>query len=180
MKMRWVEFGQVVGTVFVSVVGAGALLLPFAKWMGALFAKTYVERVKHGLQQETESYRTKLRKSEFLFQKEFEAASEFMELRRRLMPRRRHPEMEWEEACDDFAAKLDDVEVELERYLSTHGAALHDEVLAMMQSAVYDAEDGKFEDVEFGPGRSIAERILYTLEKVEQELRQAVRSQSTT
>lgn len=132
------------------------------------------------MQQETERYRTKLKKSEFLFQKEFEATSEFMELRRRLMPRKRHPDMEWDEACDAFAAKLDDVEVELEGYLSAHGAALQDEVLELMRSAVYDAEDGKFEYVEFGPGRTIAKRILNTLEKVEQELRQAVRSQSTT
>ena len=76
--MGWAEVGQVLGTVFVSVAGAGAILLPFAKWIGALFAKTYVERVKQGLEQDTESHRTKLRKSEFLFQKEFEAASEFM------------------------------------------------------------------------------------------------------
>ena len=178
--MDWVEVGQVVGTVFVSVAGAGAIFLPFAKWIGALFAKTYVERVKHGLQQETESHRTRLRKSEFLFQKEFEAASEFMELRRQLMPRMRHPDMEWEEACDDFAARLDDVEVELRTYLSAHGAALPDKILEMIQSAVYDAEYGKFENVEFGPGRSIAERILKTLEEVEGGLRQAVRSQSTT
>ena len=88
--------------------------------------------------------------------------------------------MEWDEACRDFAGRLDSVEEELEAYLSAHGAALQDEVLAMTQSAVYEAGDGKFEDVDFGPVKSIAERILNTLEKVEAELRQAVQSQSAT
>lgn len=178
--MDWVEFGQVLGTVFASVAGAGVILLAFTKWIGALFAKTYVERVKQELEQETESHRTNLRKSEFLFQKEFEAASEFMDLRRRLLPRMRYPDMDWDEAYEEFASRLDEVEVALERYLSGHGAALQDDVLAMMDSAVSDAEAGKLEDPEFGPARSIAKRILKTLEDVEGALRQAVRSQSTT
>ena len=178
--MDWGEFGQILVTVLVSVAGGGAVLVALSKWIAALSAKTYVERVKHGLRQETESYRTKLRKSEFLCQKEFEAASEFMELRRRLMPRMRHPDMDWGEVYEDFAAKFDDVEVALERYLSAHGASLPDDLLEMIQSAFYEAEAGKFEDAEFGPGRSIAERILKTLEKVEGELRRAVRAQSST
>ena len=178
--MDWVEFGQILVTVLVSAACGGVVLLPFFKWIGAVFAKTYVERVKHGLQQETESYRTKLRKSEFLFQKEFEAVSEFMELRRRSMPGMRYPDMDWGDVYDDFAAKLDKVEVDLKGYLSTHGASLPDDVLDMLQSALYEAEAGKFEAEEFGSGRCIAERILKTLEKVEGELRLAVRAQSST
>ena len=57
-----------------------------------------------------ESYKTKLRKSEFLFQKEFEAASEFLSLRRRLIPRYRFREMEWADACEDFALDFGKVE----------------------------------------------------------------------
>ena len=43
-----------------------------------MFADRYVEQLKPEIQQEIESYKTKLKKSEFLFQKELEAASQFI------------------------------------------------------------------------------------------------------
>src|ERR1700760_2789274 len=70
-----------------------------------------------------ERYKTKLRKSEFLFQKEFEAASEFLSLRRRLMPRYRFREMDWGDVCEDFALDFEKVEKALTAYMATHGAS---------------------------------------------------------
>ena len=178
--MGWVEFGQVVGTVLVSAGAAGGLIVGVSKWMAGLMAKTYVEQVKHELRQETESYRTKLRKSEFLFEKEFGAASEFIDLRRRVWPRLRYPDEEWGEAVDQFGRNLEQVEQEIGRYLSAHGAALQGPVLQMVREALSQAEYGKFEFDEFGPARSIAERVLDGLEKIEAELLRAVWAQSST
>jgi glutathione S-transferase len=71
-----------------------------------------VEKLKHEIQQELETHKTRLRKSEFLFQKEFEAASAlaFMALRRSLILKYRFPEMDWHDACEDFAGDFDKVE----------------------------------------------------------------------
>lgn len=168
--MDWVEFGQAVGTVLMSLGAAGGLLVGSAKWIGGLMAKTYVEQVKHDLRRETESYRTRLRKSEFLFEKEFEAASAFIDMRRRLWPRMRHPEEDWGEAVGQFGKRLEEVEDEMRRYLSGHGAALQEPVLEMVREALNQAEYGKFEFDEFGPARSIAERVLDGLKEIEAEL----------
>ena len=174
------EIGQVAATVVVSVASGGGLVLWLSKWIGELLANRYVERVKHELQQEMESYRTKLKKSEFLFQKEFEAASEFIQLRRRLWPRMRHPDEEWDEAVTEFGRNLEKVEEEVGRYLSTHGAALQERVLEMVRKTVDEAEYGKFEWEESGPSRRIAEGILDRLKEIEDELRSAVWAQSST
>ena len=174
------ELGQFLMTILVSVGAAGGLIVGVSKWIAELMAKTYVEQVKHELRQETESYRTKLRKSEFLFEKEFEAASEFISLRRRLWPRMQHPEEEWDEAVDQFGHNLEQVEQEIGQYLSAHGAALQDPVLQLVHDALNQAEYGKFEFDEHGQARNIAERVLDGLKKIEAELRRAVWDQSST
>ena len=178
--MSLIELGQYVAAVMLSVVGGGGIVLGFSKWIGELLANRYVERVKHELQQEIESYRTKLKKSEFLFQKEFEAASEFSNLRLRLLPRMHHPDEQWSEAVDRFGRDLESVEVEIARFLSAHGAALQGPVLDLVRKVHIEAEYGKFEFDEFGPARSIAQRVLDQLEGIETELRSAVWSQSST
>lgn len=178
--MDWSELGHMLVTVFVSVGAAGGLLVGSAKWIAELMAKTYVEQVKHDLRQETESYRAKLRKSEFLFEKEFEAASAFIDLRRRLWPRMRYPDEEWGEAVAQFGGRLEQVEEEIGRYLSAHGAALQEPVLEMVREALNQAEYGKFEFDEIGPTRDIAERVLNGLKAIEAELVRNVWGQSST
>lgn len=178
--MGWVEAGQVVVAAVVSMAGGGGLVLLLSKWIGELLANRYVERVKHELQQDIESYRTKLKKSEFLFQKEFEAASEFIDLRRRLWPRMLRPDEEWDEAVNHFGRNLEKVEEEIGRYLSAHGAALQGPVLEMVRDVLQKAEYGKFEFDEDGPAWRIAEEILECLKQIEVQLCSAVWAQSST
>ena len=178
--MDWVEVGQIATAVMLSALSGGGIILGCSKWIGELFANRYVEKVKHELQQEIESYRTKLKKSEFLFQKEFEAASEFSHLRLRLEPRIQHPDEDWDEALDRFGQDLERVEGEITRYLAAHGAALQEPVLAMVRKVLIEAEHGKFEYYPFGPAQSIAKRVLDLMERIETELRSAVWSQSST
>ena len=99
------------------------MLRQFANWIGKAVAEVYIEKMKHEIHQEIESYKMKLKKSEFLFQKEFEATSQFISLHRRLLPKY-WPDMDWEAVCEEFAGKLPEVEQELEQFIATHGAAL--------------------------------------------------------
>jgi hypothetical protein len=128
-----------------------------------------------------ESRKTELKKSEFLFQKQFEAASQFMALRRGLMPAYRFREMEWADACDDFASRFDTVEHELADYLSIHGVALPKETLDKLTNAIERASAGKFEvqgDQVSRKGSDEADVVMKRLEEIEAELRQAVWKQS--
>jgi hypothetical protein len=113
---------------------------------------------------------TRLKNSEFLFQKELEAVSQFMALRRRIMPSYRFPEMEWHDACEDFAGRFERAEKEIREFISKHGAAL-------------DPTGGKFE-VRVGEvseeGIKIAEEVMNGLEKLEGQLQQSVRNKAGT
>lgn len=170
-------------TIIVSLGGGGAIVLGLSNYIGKLLADRYVERLKHEIQQEIESYKTKLRKSEFLFQKEFEAASQFVSLRRGLLPSYWFPEMDWHDACEEFARDFAKVEKELERYLATHGAALSQKALDCLSSAIAQAASGQFEASPDGVSRQgidVADKVMKELEGVEKELRDAVWVQSST
>ena len=177
--MNWGEVGAIAATFIVSLGGGGAIVLGLSNRIGRILGDRYVEKLKHEIQQEIESYKTKLRKSEFLFQKEFEAASQFMSVYRGLRPDYRVPNMEWDDACEDFARKFDEVEEELERYRATHGAALQRDTLNRLSSAITKASWGKVE-VEVDEGIKLAGQVMEELGKVEEELHEAVWSQSST
>ena len=158
--------------------------MALSNWIGKLLAKRYVEKLKQEIHQEIESYKTKLKKSEFLFKEEFEATSQFISLHRSILPTYRHPDMEWGEACEDFASNFADVEEKLERYLAAHGAALIQPVLNRLTNAITKCSVGKFEVRQFDDvstkGIEIAEEVMRELEVVENELRDGLRSQSST
>ena len=181
--MNWQDLTAIALTFVVSLGGGGAIVLGLANWIGKILANKYVEKLKQEIQEELETHKTRLRKSEFLFQKEFEAASAFIPLRLRLQPRYRFPEMEWHDACEDFAQNFEGVEKALDAYLATHGAALQKETLQRLSSAKTKASWGRFEVTNGDVSREAiryAEEIMESLEEIENELYQAVWSQSGT
>ena len=182
--MSWSDTVTIGAYVIASLGGGGAIVWALSKLFGNILVTRYVEGLKHELQQEFESYRTKLKKSEFLFQKEFEAASQFMSLRRDLEPRYRFPDMDWHDACGQFTSDFDKAEMELQKFVSIHGAALTQEVLDDLSFAIDEAARGRV-GVDYNTENTeaaiaVADRILEKLEKVEEKLRNAVRSQSST
>jgi hypothetical protein len=72
--MTFPELSTIVAAIIVSLGGGGVIILGLSNWIGKILADRYVEKLKHEIQQELETHKTRLRKSEFLFQKEFEAA----------------------------------------------------------------------------------------------------------
>jgi hypothetical protein len=181
--MNWQNLLSISAVLIVSLGGGGAIVLGLSNWFGRILADRYVEQLKHEIQQEIESYKTKLRKSEFLFQKEFEAASQFLSMRRRLLPRYRFPEMDWDDACEDFASDFEKVEKELEGFMAMHGAALTRKALDRLSNALEHTASGKFEvsgDSVSAKGVVIAGKVMDELQAVEKELHEAVWSQSST
>ena len=181
--MNWSDVTAIAATVVLSLGGGGAIVFGLASRIGNILADKYIERVKQELRQDLESHKTRLRKSEFLFQKEFEATSAFISLRLRLLPRYKFPEMEWHDACEDFAHSFEHVEKMLESYIATHGAALPRKTLESLVNAKDRASMGKFEVTNNSVSREAiqyAEDAMNALQEVEEQLYQAVWSQSGT
>lgn len=188
--MNLSELVTIAALVMASLVGGGSIVLGFSRWIGRILADRYLERVKHDFRQEVESYKTKLQKSEFLFQKEFEAASQFIALYHRLIPSSQNPYVVSIGPAEAVAHKLSDVEKELEQYRRVHGAALQQEVLDRLAETIEKAGSGKHaaDDpqseqpgiLDYSYRLDIAGRVMGELEAIKNELWKKVWSQSST
>ena len=165
-------------------LGGGALIVgAFAKWLSDFWANRLIQNAKTRLDAEMESYKIKLKKSEFIFQKEFEAASELVALIRGFLPTYKHPQMDWHEACDEIAHDFNKIELRLDDYLSKHGAVLKENVVDLISVCIAIAAENKFAitSLEVPEVANDAANNLYNkLQEAERIALQQVHSQSST
>lgn len=141
-----------------------------------------IERTKNELLRSVESYKIQLKKSEFLFQKEYEATSAFTAVRQSIHPGFIVPMMDWHDACDEIARNFGRIEKELATFLSKHGAVLTDEERKILVGAMTDAGYGKFDVVDGNVDSDAnmqAGEIFENLKLLEDKLVTRVRDQSS-
>jgi len=192
--MTFLEGLQLAGTILVALGGGGAIVFGLSNWLGKVWADKLMQKekakysrelesLKKNLLQDLESYKIRLKKSEFIFEKEFLAASEFVSLRRSFLPTYSHPNMEWEDACEYMARDLDDIESKLESYISKHGAVLAEDVINLISHCTGIAGENKFE----ASGETVslnamnaAEEVYKKLIEVEKLILNKIHSQTST
>jgi hypothetical protein len=181
---------ELVAAILVSLGGGAVIVLSFSNWLGKIWASKLMEkdkaehakeleRLRNSFIQDTESYKIKLKKSEFLFEKEFAAASEFVAFVERILPRRHYPEMEWSDACDWIAMDFEKIEQRLDDYLASHGAVLSKEVIDHIGKCRNTADEGKF-DVRGGEVGSDANKAANELYDELQKAKEMLLSQVHT
>lgn len=145
---------------------------------------TEIEKLRNELLRSVESYKVQLKKSEFLFQKEFEAASGFIALLQSIHPMVHRPLMDTNDFHDEIANSFGKIEIMLRDFLTKFGAVLIDEERQILTVAMVDAGFGKFNVLD-GPDEEIdAEtnkqaRTLYeSLQTLQTKLVARVRDQS--
>jgi hypothetical protein len=72
--------------IFGSLTGSVVAVIAISKWSAEFWIKHYFQKEKHKFDLGIESYRVKLKKSELIFLKEYEAASELVALIRSYLP----------------------------------------------------------------------------------------------
>jgi hypothetical protein len=141
-----------------------------------------IERLRNELARSVESYKVQLKKSEFLFQKEFEASTEFSSKLRSFHPGFNNPMMDWYEACDAIAQRFGTIELQLGAYLSKYSAALTDDERKILTNAISEAGYGKFDttdgQVDIETNRKAGE-LYETLQSLDKQLIGRVRGQSS-
>ena len=114
---------------------SSVILIKLSSWLGKIWAERImseeknkydqqIEDFKNRLSNESEQHKTKLKKSELIFSKEFEAASALVALNSDVLPIRNDSEMDWYDACDEIVRNFKKSEIILNQYLKHHGAIL--------------------------------------------------------
>lgn len=188
--MQLQELLELSGVILGSIGSGGAIIVAFSSWLGKVWANRLMEKEKaahskdleslrNRLIQDTESYKIKLKKSEFIFQKEFEAASKLSELIQSILPEHYMPNMHWGDVSQDIAMRFGDIEKSLRNYLGTHGAILPSNVKRDIELCIYKAGSGKHftaPDVPHETSKS-AEEIYRDLAKAEATMIEKVKGQ---
>lgn len=180
--------------IIASLGGGAALVLAFSSWLGKVWASRIMEKDKARYEKEledlksrylrdTEKYKTSLKKSEFIFEKEYKAACEFMALKISILPKWNNPEIDWEEALNEIAMSFAYHETPLYRFLGEHGAVLSKKNRERLRGCISLAESGKFDIVPpdiISDNKVLdsAEIFFNNLVKIEEELLEIVRDQS--
>ncbi|EJG0989886.1 hypothetical protein C4G66_RS23670 [Vibrio parahaemolyticus] len=138
--MEFNELLQLSGVILGALGGGSALVLSFSSFFGKLWANTLMEKEKANharelevlrgsLTKHSESYKVKLKKSEFIFEKQYVAASEFVALLMRIKPKPMHfleEDEEWWNDYDMVEKRSLEMEKELSNFVKLNGAILDD------------------------------------------------------
>ncbi len=159
-----VSFGSSVVALF---GGGGVVLVAICAFISKFIADRTIEghkaalnaeleRLKNELAKESELHKLKLRKAEILFDRELEAVAEFGTLYRQIMPRYSHPDMGWDDACDDVASRFTTIEEQLENYLTKHAPVLTEALREKLHHCKTTASHNKFTEYEMPQDQAAA------------------------
>ena len=188
------EIIEVAGVILATLGSGGVIVFALSSWLGKVWANRLMAReilqhskdletLRNELHRDIESYKIKLKKSEVIFDKEIEAASNLVALIRGFLPTNRYPNMDWHEACDEIAHNFERIESSLNDFLSRYGAVLPDEVMADIISCIGIAGDEKFEVMSCPevspPSNKVADDLFKRLSEAESSMLAHVKSQAS-
>lgn len=174
------EVWQTVLAILASLGGGGLIVLALSSWLGKIWANRLmanhmhsqnqaIEDLKGKLARETERYRTRLRNAEFIFQREYEAASALVAIVTDLESKHADPWMDDPSAFyETMVGKLNATSLELARYLSRHAAIVPQDARRMLAEAQESATRGGFGEVAGNPlPREMAQECFEKLKAAE-------------
>jgi hypothetical protein len=181
--------------IIVSVLGAfggaaavGAVVAKFVsdhvskEWLQRQKSQldTVLETHKASLSRETEAHKLTLKRQEMLYAREVAAADALMKLCRRIYPKYSRPDMDWHDAGEAVACRLEVVEREAEDFLEEHSPIVSDEVLRLVEEIKASAADAKFyvqeRDGEADPQSiEVGQNIMTKLGEAKDQIRKDLR-----
>lgn len=136
---------DIITGIIAGVGGGGVIVLGLSKWIGEMWADRFIQNKKAEIDLELESYRVKLQRATFLFEKEFEAVRDFSSIFSQVLPDKGHPDMEWEDACEVVALHFETHRKVLKEFMIRHRAVLDEETSQLIDSAMCIASEGIFQ-----------------------------------
>ena len=108
------------------------------------FAK-HIEEYKLQLSCELEKQKFILKNSETIFNQQLEALNKLRTIFRHTLPQKRHPDMDWYEACEEIAGSFSAHAAELDEFICVYGTVLPSDSLGKLETAASLANDGTFQ-----------------------------------
>ncbi len=131
------NFMSVLGTVSVASVSMTYVL---KKYLGTAIEKS----VASVYERQLENHKFLLKNSEKVFEYKLNATKVLYKILNDMVPKKTHPEMGWDEACDGIAESFEKHEDVLGNFLCDYQATLSTESLDKVKRAINLCSQGKF------------------------------------
>lgn len=186
------EIVKIAGLILASLGGGAGIVLAFSNWLGKIWASRLMERERHQYQadleqlrakltRETEEEKIKFKKSELLFSKQLEAASEIVAYRQELKPIAERPSESDDEFFERMSFRVGGIAHWSHEYLSKYGAVLPDNVQHILIEVKAIAGESRFYHGNAVTGKEAingTKQCYDLIQKVETELLSLVRVQA--
>ncbi|RWX52686.1 hypothetical protein EDI28_26090 [Photobacterium chitinilyticum] len=160
-KKVFMDFGEIIkvaAAILASLGGACAIIYKGSSFFGKLWADKLLEKVKSENAKElektknellsgTESYKVRLKKSEFIFEKQFEAGSHFSGLVAHLTPTPKTLLEAYDSYTDELALtgeRCDDIIKSLEHFLCQYSAIVDEDTREKISVVIEDAVSARY------------------------------------
>ena len=130
----------------IELGGVSLLVTGLSAWLGKIWSGKILVEVKADFTKEleeiksknvltTEQYKVQLKKSEFFFEKQFEASLEFWKFFYNILPKKQSVMDEWEDAMIELADDLDTHQNYIDTFISKYNILFSNNTLKLLQNA---------------------------------------------
>ena len=169
--VNWDWFSAVMGFIGGTAAVGAAFTWAAQKLLG-YFADKRLKAWQNELDHSLENARASLRREEYLYDHQMNAARDYLKLYNDIMPSRRHPDMDFSEALDDLAASMGTIEPKLTNFMNEHQAVLPVNVSTQVWKVINLANEATYEThyVSDGTSQNLEQQHEKVVEKVWDEL----------
>lgn len=146
---------ETLGLLLGTLGGGSVVVFALSGWLGKIWAERLMKnvtlqhekelaRIKDKYQSELEKLKVKLKKSEFLFEHEFRAASELVQFHEEIIPLSQYPDMHMDDVYTDIAQRFGELEKWIKDFVSRNGAILPEKVATELMMGARSSAEHKF------------------------------------
>lgn len=145
---------------WIETLGIPSLLVLIAGWLGKRYLdkkleserasyQSQIASLEGSLRENLEVHKQTLKNSEFIFREQYHAVLELYQIKKDMVPEKRYPDMEWEDAPEEMAQSANETRKQLEAVTRKYFAVLSPGIVEKLESASSSCIDAELEGPEF-------------------------------
>lgn len=151
-----------------SIGGTTIILGSLFGFLGKRYLSKVLEAERAQFAIELESHKNQLKYDTLFFEHLYDASNDLYKITQQVILKKRYPEMDWEEACEDMALNFEQNEEKLDQFLQKYYTALPPEIVESINRCISNCSEGKFEVIDLAvsrQGRKFAGEVYEILDK---------------
>lgn len=132
--------------IIMAVLGATGFTSISTVYVLKIFLETGIkEAIGSAYKKQLEEHKFLLKNSEKVFQFKLDASKSLYKIYHNMLPKRTHPDMDWDDAIEAIASSFSQHENKLDDFLCEYQSTLSPQILSRVRRAINACSDGRFE-----------------------------------